>query len=112
MASDWQPAWRTSVTSKPLEGWFGHRPREPISLCSSPRYFYSVLQPYHGTLLHLDLVAIGLILLHQCFLGKLGIQYDRLILVFVAAIGRNLFIVAILKASVYLRFMAFISFSR
>jgi hypothetical protein len=35
--------------------------------------------PFHGTSLHLDLVAIGTILLHQFFSGKLLIQYDRLL---------------------------------
>jgi hypothetical protein len=33
--------------------------------------------PFGDRLLHLDLVAIGLILLHQFFSGKLVIQYDR-----------------------------------
>jgi hypothetical protein len=35
--------------------------------------------PFGATLLHLDLVAIGLILSHQFFSGKLAIQYDRLL---------------------------------
>ena len=45
-----------------------------------PRYFCNASHCLSATtFLHLDLVAIGLILLHQFFSGKLLIQYDRLL---------------------------------
>src|SRR6266446_5116906 len=53
--------------------------RVDIALLVSALFLLRFSLPFGATLLHLDLVAIGLILLYQFVSGKLLIQYDRLL---------------------------------
>lgn len=54
--------------------------RIDIALLVSALFLQRFTLPFGNTFLHLDLVAIGCILLHQFLSGKLAIQYDRLLL--------------------------------
>jgi hypothetical protein len=51
--------------------------RVDTALLASVLFLQRFTLPFGATLLHLDLVVIGLILLYQLFSGKLVIQYDR-----------------------------------
>lgn len=51
--------------------------RVDIALLVAILFLQRFTLPFGATFLHLDLVAIGLILLYQFFSGKLVIQYDR-----------------------------------
>ncbi len=53
--------------------------RVDIALLVSMLFLQRFTLPFGATALHLDLVAIGLILFHQFLVGKLVIQYDRLL---------------------------------
>ena len=53
--------------------------RVDIALLSSAIFLQRFTLPFARTLLSLDLVAIGFILLHRFLSGKLLIQYDRLL---------------------------------
>src|SRR6266446_4104070 len=53
--------------------------RVDIALLVAALFLQRFSLPFGATALHLDLVAIGLILLHQFLSGKLVIQYDRLL---------------------------------
>jgi hypothetical protein len=54
--------------------------RIDIALLVSALFLQRFSLPFGNTFLHLDLVSIGLILLHQFLSGKLLIQYDRFLL--------------------------------
>jgi hypothetical protein len=51
--------------------------RVDLALLVSALFLQRFTLPFGNTFLHLDLVAIGFILLYQFFSGKLLIQYDR-----------------------------------
>jgi hypothetical protein len=53
--------------------------RIDIALLVSALFLQRFTLPFGNTFLHLDLVAIGFILLYQFISGKLRIQYDRLL---------------------------------
>jgi hypothetical protein len=53
--------------------------RVDIALLFSALFLQRFTLPFGNTFLHLDLVAIGFILLYQFLSGKLLIQYDRLL---------------------------------
>jgi hypothetical protein len=66
---------------------FASAMRADALLLSAILFLQRFLVPFHGTSLHLDLVAIGIILLHQFFYGRLLIQYDRLLWFFLFALA-------------------------
>ena len=74
---------RTGGCSRNTSGFPGlidRRQRGSTSLClSSALFLQRFTLPFGNTFLHLDLVAIGPILLYQFLSGKLLIQYDRLL---------------------------------
>jgi hypothetical protein len=57
----------------------GSATRADTLLLIAALFLQRFLVPFHGTYLQLDLVAIGTILLHQFFSGRLLIPYDRLL---------------------------------
>ncbi len=71
---------KTSVASiRPASNLDKSATRVDIALLVSPLFLQRFTLPFGTTFLHLDLVAIGLILLYQFLPGNLLVQYDRLL---------------------------------
>ena len=71
---------KTSVASiRPASNLDKSATRVDIALLVSPLFLQRFTLPFGTTFLHLDLVAIGLILLYQFLSGNLLVQYDRLL---------------------------------
>jgi hypothetical protein len=84
--------------------------RVDIALLASALFLQRFTLPFGNTFLHLDLVAIGSILLYQFLSGKLLIQYDRLLWFLVFGLAATCSLLLNFKSTMLTGFSLFVVF--